>query len=227
LRKYKILIVEDELIPANYIKKILLKYGHNVMGIARSESEVQKYLSKSNFPELILMDINIEGAGDGIAVAEKISLECPSIAIIYLTAYHDEVTLLRAEKTNSIGYLVKPIQPETLLSTISISMSNFSENKIVTPKIRFSESVFYDVSTRSITSENGIIVLSKHEAMLLVLLARKPRQFISYSELENSIWLKNPPSISALRTTLWRLKKKLPQNVVIENLYDSGYKIDF
>ena len=227
MRKYKILIVEDELIPANYIKKILLKYGHLVIGIARSEREIASYLSKGNLPELILMDINIEGKGDGITAAKRVRSKFPSIAIIYLTAYHDEETMVRADKTNPIGYLVKPIHPETLLSTISISMSNFIKREIPLQKIFFSDTAFYDASTRTITTEDDITLLSKHEAKLLMLLVRKPKEFISYSELENSIWTKTPPSTSTLRTTLWRLKKKLPKNVVIENLYDSGYKIIF
>ena len=226
MRKYKILIVENELIPANYIKKVLLKYGHDVVGIARSRIEVEEYLSNDNLPELILMDINIDGLDDGITVAERICSKIPSIAIIYLTAYHDENSLVRANKTKPIGYLVKPIQPETLLSTISISMSNFID-KISTQKILFSDTASYDTSTRSITTEDGVTILSKHEAMLLLLLTRRARQFVSYTELENSIWQNSPPRTSALRTTLWRLKKKLPHNVVIENLYDSGYKINF
>ncbi len=226
MRKYRILIVEDELIPANYIKKVLLKYGHHVIGIARSGIEVDKYLSNRSLPELILMDINIEGVDDGITVAERVYSKFPYIAIIYLTAYHDEKSLIRADKTKPIGYLVKPIQPETLLSTISISMSNFVD-KVETKKIVFSDTASYEFSTRSITTENGITILSKHEAMLLILLARRAKQFVSYSELENSIWQDSPPKTSALRTTLWRLKKKLPKNVVIENLYDSGYKINF
>ena len=226
MRKYKILIVEDEIIPANYIKKILLKYGHSVIGIATSGVEVKEYLANRDIPELILMDINIDGATDGIGVVEKIYSKFSSIAVIYLTAYHDEETLVRADKTNPIGYLVKPIQPQTLLSTISISMSNFMD-KIATQKIYFSDTALYDISTRTIKSEDGVTLLSKHEATILDLLTKRARQFVSYSELENSIWQENPPSTSALRTTLWRLKKKLPHNVVIENLYDSGYKINF
>jgi len=226
LKKYRILIIEDELIPANYIKKILLKHGHNVIGIARSKIEMLTYLTKNIFPELALMDINIEGDSDGISAAHTLLEYSPSTALIYLTAYHDEETLIRADKTNPIGYLAKPIQIQSLLSTISIGMLNF-HNKNSIEKIRFSDNTFYDVTTRSIIDNGVCIPLSNHEAKLLTLLTKEPGQFISYLELENYIWPDEARRGSALRTILWRLKKKLPSHVTIENLYNSGYRISF
>ena len=93
----KILIVEDEKILAMGLKKKLEKLGFSVTDLASSGAEAIESVKKVQ-PDLVLMDIVLKGAMDGIETAEFI-INLHDIPIIYLTDYADDEMLARAEKT--------------------------------------------------------------------------------------------------------------------------------
>jgi len=119
----QILIVEDEPIIANDIQQILRKKGYNVIGIAH-DSETGLDMIHTRKPDLILLDVNIEGQRDGVQIAELVR-EKYKIPFIFLTSYSDESTLDRAKATNPLGYIVKPFDERTLLATIEVALHNF------------------------------------------------------------------------------------------------------
>jgi two-component system cell cycle sensor histidine kinase/response regulator CckA len=120
MTKAKILIVEDEAIIASVIAGALRKFGYEVIDILNTgEEAVAVALQKK--PDLILMDIRLQGALDGIDAAELI-LEKIDIPFIYLTAYADGTTLERAKKTRPYGYIPKPFQEIELKTTIEMSL---------------------------------------------------------------------------------------------------------
>ncbi|MDJ1177862.1 ATP-binding protein [Roseofilum sp. BLCC_M91] len=124
-----ILIVEDELLIAKGLARKLKKLGYQVMDIVSSGEEAIHY-SITHKPNLILMDIVLEGEIDGIEAAEKIN-EFQSIPIIYLTAYADDSTLVRAEDTNYYGYLLKPCKERELYATIKMAIKKWEEDQIL------------------------------------------------------------------------------------------------
>ena len=71
-------------------------------------------------PELVLMDVRLRGEMDGIHAAEIIR-DRFNVPVVYLTAYADEETILRAKKTTPFGYLVKPFNERELRATIEIA----------------------------------------------------------------------------------------------------------
>jgi two-component sensor histidine kinase/CheY-like chemotaxis protein len=77
--------------------------------------------AKEKMPDLILMDIKIDGDIDGIETAEEIKkfTDCP---IIFLTAYADDKTIQRAKLTEPYAYMVKPLDERELKSAIVIAM---------------------------------------------------------------------------------------------------------
>ncbi|MBC8257876.1 MAG: response regulator [SAR324 cluster bacterium] len=132
MSKSGILIVEDEVLIAMDIQQKLEKFGYSVCGIAASgEAALVKVIETQ--PELILMDIVIQGRMDGIETAKKIQ-EQFGIPVIYLTAYSDEKNLRRAKITQPSGYLLKPYSERELEITIELAlhkkqMSNRLENQ--------------------------------------------------------------------------------------------------
>ncbi len=120
MSKARILIVEDEAIIASVIAGALRKFGYDVIDIlSTGESAVTAALQK--LPDLILMDIRLQGDMDGISAAERIQ-EQADIPIIYLTAYADEPTLDRAKRTQPYGYIPKPFQEIELKTTIEMAL---------------------------------------------------------------------------------------------------------
>ncbi|TGM52979.1 histidine kinase dimerization/phosphoacceptor domain -containing protein [Leptospira adleri] len=120
LQKPKILVVEDEIIVAVNLGQKLKKLGYELVGITSSgEEAIQK--AEENHPDLVLMDINIEGNLDGIETAEVLRNRFHT-PVIYLTAYADENTLDRAKKTQPLGYIVKPFESDQLRSSIEVAL---------------------------------------------------------------------------------------------------------
>jgi PAS domain S-box-containing protein len=116
----KILVVEDELIIAKGIEKRLMALGYAVAGtVASGEEALAKVIETA--PDLLLMDIHLQGNMDGVETAEKIR-SVADIPVIYLTAYADPDSLSRAKLTEPFGYIVKPFQDHTLRSAIEMAL---------------------------------------------------------------------------------------------------------
>ncbi len=116
----KVLIVEDEAIIALDIESQLIEIGFTVTGTARSAEEAFQ-LIEANKPDLVLMDIRIDGKMDGIAAAGIIRKRF-NLPVIYLTAHADEATLERAEATEPFGYIVKPLQHFKVKAVITMAL---------------------------------------------------------------------------------------------------------
>lgn len=118
--KARILVVEDELIIAKGLEKRLRALGYTVTDtVASGEEGVVS--AKETRPDLVLMDICLQGKMDGVTAAEKIRIET-GIPVVYLTAFADSDTLSRAKVTEPFGYIVKPFQDFTLKSSIEMAL---------------------------------------------------------------------------------------------------------
>jgi PAS domain S-box-containing protein len=115
-----IFIVEDEAIEAEDIRQTLKKLGYSIAGNARSGESVLETL-KGIHPDLVLMDIHLAGAMDGIDTAEQIR-NLYNIPIIFLTAHADETSLERAKVTEPYGYVLKPFDDRELHSAIEMAL---------------------------------------------------------------------------------------------------------
>jgi CheY-like chemotaxis protein len=113
----RILIVEDEGMIAHHIASVLEKAGYKIAGIAASSEEVFAIITEQP-PDLILMDIHIDGLLDGIETAEKV-LENLAIPIIFLSAYTDQLTVDRAKTAGTFEFLSKPVNWPKLLAAIT------------------------------------------------------------------------------------------------------------
>ena len=102
----------------------ILPAGYEVAGIKNSSEQALNYLSIHS-PDLILCDIMIDGAMDGIQVAELI-FQTKQIPLIFVTALADRITLERAKKVLPYGYIVKPIDNHDLLTAIELALYKHS-----------------------------------------------------------------------------------------------------
>ncbi|MFZ3166681.1 MAG: PAS domain S-box protein [Candidatus Methanoperedens sp.] len=115
----RILIVEDEGIEALSLQHSLISMGYTVTDIV-STGEEAVIKAEEMRPDLVLMDIMLQGEIDGVTAAEQIHVRF-NIPVIFITAYADEDTLQRAKMTEPYGYLVKPFQEREL--HISVDMA--------------------------------------------------------------------------------------------------------
>ena len=134
MNAYKILIVEDEILIADNIKRFLNKQGHQVVGIAISyEEAVQAYLQYN--PDIILLDIRLSGSRSGIDVAHFIQDQEDSKPFIFLTSQMDRKNIQDARETFPSAYLSKPVHKESLFATIEIAMHNFNMKEKQSDKV--------------------------------------------------------------------------------------------
>jgi PAS domain S-box-containing protein len=125
----RILIVEDQRVIAADIESTLKNLGYTIAGSVASGEEAVPTASEVR-PDLILMDIRLRGQMDGIQAAEAIRAET-DVPIVYLTAYADEETLLRARATSPFGYLVKPFNERELRAAIEIAISKHETDTLL------------------------------------------------------------------------------------------------
>jgi PAS domain S-box-containing protein len=119
MAEVKILLVEDESIEAMDIKRTLESFGYEVPYVASSgEDAIEK--APAILPDLVLMDIILDGEIDGIQVANEI--EKLNIPVIYLTAHTEESTVQKAKLTDPYGYIIKPYEQKDLKNAIDIAI---------------------------------------------------------------------------------------------------------
>ncbi|MEG4942228.1 EAL domain-containing protein [Microcoleus sp. F4-D5] len=115
-----ILIVEDKNIIAKDISDRLTSLGYRITRIVYSGEEAIQSAAELR-PDLVLMDVNLQGAIDGILAAEEIRSRF-QIPVVYLTAYPDENTLWRVNGSKPLGYIVKPFDEKKLHATIQLAL---------------------------------------------------------------------------------------------------------
>jgi PAS domain S-box-containing protein len=120
MSKSRILIVEDEPFVARDIQQQLLELGYEPVGNA-SWAEEGIALAESLRPDLILMDIHLEGAMDGITAAQIIR-DRFSLPVVFLTAFAGEETLGRAKQAEPFGYIIKPFDERDLRVVIEVAV---------------------------------------------------------------------------------------------------------
>ncbi len=116
----QILVVEDESIVAEHIRRCLQKLGYSVSSVVNTGEKAIKE-AEENCPDLVLMDIVLHSGIDGIETARQIRSRF-NIPVVYLTAYSDEKILERAKITEPFGYIIKPFNERELRINIEIAL---------------------------------------------------------------------------------------------------------
>jgi signal transduction histidine kinase len=157
-----ILVVDDERIVALDIKGTLETLGYCVCAVANAAEPALEAV-KVHSPDLVLMDINLRGEMDGIAIAHIINAKY-STPVVFLTAYSDRDTFDRAKSANPYGFILKPFDARKLHSAIEIALIKHSEEARLTKARHKAElennaksSFFANMSHEIRNSLNGIV----------------------------------------------------------------------
>lgn len=115
-----VLIVEDELILAQALRVQLEYFGYQIVGQATT-AEGAVELAGTLKPDLVLMDIQLDGDGTGIEAGTEIRARF-EIPVVFLTAFSDRATIEQVKRAEPYGYLAKPVTGETLRTTVEIAL---------------------------------------------------------------------------------------------------------
>lgn len=250
MNKIKILIVEDEPIIALNLKQVLSELGYEAFGIANNRCNTLKLLEeKKESPDLILMDIYLQGPTTGIMLAKELKDTLKNVPIIFLTANSELATIKEASETLAYGYLIKPYKKNHLQATIEVTMKkayadkkaslnlnsikniNKSleqqlqldlESKSRTVKLKYG--YLFDKEKQNLYFGDELVKLTTKELAIISTLCKSPGQIISQEQIEYAIWQNEPAGYAAFRSVLFRLRNKIHKDLII-NQNNSGYKI--
>ena len=230
MNNYNILIVEDEFINAQFVEKAVEKLGYNVIDSVETAEEAIA-ICREELIHVVLMDINLEGSIDGIACAKVIN-KAKTIPIVYMTAFSDTQTINEASDTNFYGYLIKPFDYHDIEAVLAIAIKhNYlkktleKEKKNSSASILLGEEYKYQPKTKTLTKEDNLIKLTKNESNIFYCLFSNINQHVSMDYLLQHVWEGKSVSLSTIRDTVFRLRKKVP-DLDIKTQSGMGYILE-
>ncbi|PSK97951.1 LytR/AlgR family response regulator transcription factor [Cecembia rubra] len=162
LSRLRILIVEDELVIAEDLKCIIEELGHDVCGVARNRDEALVLIEEKK-PNLVLLDIKINGEVDGVDLAVEMN-EKFKLSFIIVTSSIDLQTINRIKSIKPYGYLVKPFNENDIGMGIELARKNFAKEHTQAKKDEdfggylFKDSLFVRI--------NGVLQKIKHKDII-------------------------------------------------------------
>jgi len=148
-----ILIVEDERIVAMDLRKSLERLGYAVAGVASSAEDAVRTASEQR-PDLVLMDIRIKGAMDGIDTAEVVRRRF-GVPVVFLTAHTDEVTLDRAKRAEPFGYVVKPLRSSELRRAVELALYKHAMDVRLRERERWFATTLRSIADAVVATDDG------------------------------------------------------------------------
>jgi CheY-like chemotaxis protein len=133
IRKKKIVIVEDHLIIQELHKQYVEDLGHEVVACFTTGEEAIHYFQDSS-ADLVLMDIRLEDAMDGIEVTKRIQ-ELKPVPVVYITGNTEDSNFRRAMETSMAGFISKPVSQSELENVID-SLNDLTSSIIYAEKIQ-------------------------------------------------------------------------------------------
>jgi len=248
MSKEKILIVEDDEVTAMHLKMALKKLDYDVVSIAENTIQARNKI-KIYEPDAILLDISLQENTDGINLATYIK-DKHSIPFIYLTSHAETEILDKAKVTEPYGYIVKPFDPKSLHTTIQMALYKFQEERKLKddinslqvskeqlekllytkkisdkPLVPFANDYHLDISTCETFFKNEKIKLTKKENAFIRILVSQLGLVVSFEQAMNYVWEEEGATENSVRTLVWRLRNKLPTEIIL-NASGMGYYIE-
>ncbi len=188
--KTKILIVEDEKLVGMDVRENLQDMGFFVTALVdNGESALESI--KLVKPEVVIMDIIINGNMDGIETADMIRKEY-GIPVIFTSANNDDYTLLKAKKVQPYNFLVKPVNARELFIAVEIAVYKSNMEEELRQSKEWFEMTLKSISDGIITVNNkGIVTFINQSAQILTgwsreeALSRDLIDILKFKDFEN------------------------------------------
>jgi DNA-binding LytR/AlgR family response regulator len=138
----QVLIVEDEALYAGQLEILIDKLGYDHLATLNNGKEVLQLLEK-RVPDLVLMDIHINGDHDGIELTERIHEEYP-VPVIFITSMADDLTFNRASRTQAVHFILKPFDELQLQRAIEWTVRKMAHQRTDAEGEEWKEDVLFE-----------------------------------------------------------------------------------
>jgi DNA-binding response OmpR family regulator len=216
------LIVEDEAIPAHYLKGIIEKDTEYVVEQIVPDAPAALQAVEEVHPEIIFMDIMLEGAMSGAELALKIHMKHPEILILFMTAYSNEEMMEYAVESEAFAYMLKPYRPREIHATLKLAKARLRklERAIISPIIDLVDGYHYHTDTQTLMHEEHEMVLTIKERLLIQMLCENANSVVSKTAILQRLEVND----SSLRSLIYRIRK-LTSDRLILSVKRYGYRI--
>jgi len=219
-----ILIVEDDLISAEYLKNILENEDYNVLEIVDTGANAIKSVHEYK-PDVVLMDIMLKDNVSGCDAALKIHYNDPETKIIFITAYADDEMLEYANESEAYAYLMKPYREKEIIATLKLALAHkdTTKSKVKQEVIKLIHGYSFNTKIHRLCYEGKEVPLGEKALKLLEILVRYKDITVSNEQICLYVWGEKKTE-NTLRSLVFRIRSSVDHDIV-QNVNGLGYKI--
>jgi len=219
LKEKTILLVEDEDVIRNNIASMLKHFFKEVYTASDGYEGVDKY--EDYLPNIVMTDLKMPIMG-GFELIEELKKRSSKAYTIIVSAHTDTELLIEAINNGVDRYIIKPVTEDELFEAFEAYFKKLDET---TPKVvELNESTKIDLDKHLAIVDGVEVKLNKKENQLLTLLCVDMNKAVSYEEIEYQIWGSDSMSLSAIRSVVRDLRKKIGSEFVV-NVSGIGYRL--
>ena len=225
----RVVIVEDELVAAEYLREILEAEGIEVVAVVDSGKEAIEVCVREK-PDVVFMDImlrdNISGSEAAVQIAHRIKTK-----IIFLTAFVDDEMIEYAVESHAAGYLTKPYNEKQIIATLRLAVERQDapvtpaarEPEVVSNEIKLIDDFVYLRKEQRLTKNGQEVELGPKAQKLIGLLCQQPGISVSNDQIAMHVW-QEPVNDKTLRSLIFRIRAATSEEL-IKNVSGTGYMI--
>lgn len=218
LKSKTILLVEDETVIRENIASMLRFFFKEVYTAFDGYDGLDKFeLYK---PDIVMTDLKMPEMG-GFELIEEIRKKSDNTYTIIVSAHTDTELLIDAIHKNVDRYIIKPVTEDELFEAFETYLKKLEDKVNI---IELSPNIKVELDKHLLIVDGIKIHINKKETQLLNLLNQSDNKTVSYEEIEEKIWGSKSMSLSAIRTLVRDLRKKLGTPYLI-NISGIGYRL--
>ena len=219
LKNKTILLVEDEKVIRENIASMLKFFFKEVYVAIDGYDGLDKY--ENYLPDIIMTDLKMPNMG-GFELIKELEKRASKSYTIIVSAHTDTELLIEAINKGVHRYLIKPITEDELFEAFNAYFEKI--DKILPQSVQLETNMHFDLNKNQIILEGEELHLNKKETLLMKLLCSDINKSFSYEEIEYQVWGSDSMSLSAIRSVVRDLRKKIGQDYII-NISGLGYRL--
>lgn len=225
MKKFRILVVDDEIRILNFLKTKLKASGYDVLSAGNGREAME--LVQTQEPDLVVLDI-VMPKMDGIETLKELR-GLSAVPVIMLSAKGADTDKIKGLSLGADDYLAKPFNPDELVARIeAIRRRSTGEKKTVSQELIVIGDVLIDLDKCRVSIDGNDTSLTRIEWLLLSKLAQNAGRLMTYEELLTSIW--GPEylnDVQILRTWISRLRAKIEKNSATSGIISTIPKVGY
>jgi two-component system, OmpR family, response regulator len=221
----KVLLVEDNVRVARFVKKGLIESGHTVDHADNGRDGM--FLAAGEPYDVIIMDRMLPGSIDGLGIIATLRKTGSKVPILILSALSDVDERIRGLQSGGDDYLVKPFAFGELLARLDALVRRAQHTETGTTLVM--DNLCMDLLSRKVTRAGKTVTLQPREFKLLEYLMRHPNQVVTRTMLLENVWDYNfDPQTNVIDVHVSKLRQKIDANSgrpLLRTIRNAGYML--